>query len=271
LKVALVGTCPSSRMLAPYDDQSWEIWACSPDNAYGRLPRVTKWFEIHGDLTWPESDEWGASKYVGWLNEQQFPIYAIDQSVIKKALTFPKDELLRKFGHFFFTSTFSWAFAHALTKGAEVIGLYGIDMSVASEYAHQRPGLQHFIWLASQAGVEVVAPDESDILQPPALYGYSDATPMGRKLAVRERELQAKVNSLKRTEEQARIDMAFLEGALEDIDYMRNTWLRPDNASDGRVLAIADVKSKRGAPPLRGEDRGAEASPPFSDKVRKNG
>ena len=30
LKIALVGTAPSSRMLAPYNDPSWKIWGCSP-------------------------------------------------------------------------------------------------------------------------------------------------------------------------------------------------------------------------------------------------
>lgn len=212
-------------MLAPYKDESWEIWACSPDNAYGRLPRVSAWFEIHGDLMWPESSEWGAPDYVEWLNKQDFPIWAIDNSVIAKAQTFPKDMLLKKFGYYFFTSTFAWAFAFALTKQVKTIALYGIDMSVNSEYAYQRPALQHFIWLASQANVEVLAPDESDILQPPPLYGYSDATPMGRKLAVRERELQARVDKMRSQVDELQRNIAFLDGALEDVDYTRKTWM----------------------------------------------
>lgn len=225
MKIALVGTCPSSRMLAPYDDESWEIWACSPDNAYGRLPRVSEWFEIHGDLAWPESAEWGAPSYVRWLNDQTFPVWAIDDSVIKKAKAFPKEMLLDKFGYYFFTSTFAWAFAFALTKQAKTIALYGIDMSVNSEYAYQRPALQHFIWLAAQSNVEVIAPDESDILQPPPLYGFSDATPMGRKLAVRERELQTRVNKMRSQVEELQRNIAFLDGALEDVDYTRKTWM----------------------------------------------
>ena len=225
MKIALVGTCPSSRMLAPYGDESWEIWACSPDNAYGRLPRVSEWFEIHGDLTWPESSEWGAPAYVRWLNEQSFKIWAIDDSVIKNAAPFPMEMLLKKFGYYFFTSTFAWAFAFALTKQVKTIALYGIDMSVNSEYAYQRPALQHFIWLAAQANVEVVAPDESDILQPPPLYGFSDATPMGRKLAVRERELQSRINQMRAQADELQRNIAFLDGALEDVDYTRKTWM----------------------------------------------
>lgn len=236
MKVALVGTCPSSKMLAPYKDPSWEIWACSPDNAFGRIPRVSAWFEIHGDLAWPESAEWGAPKYVEWLNQQSFPIYAIDKSVIHNAIPFPKDKMVDTFGKFFFTSTFAWAFAFALTKGANVIGLYGMDMAASSEYAYQRPAVQHFIWLAAQAGVTVIAPDESDILQPPPPYGFADATPMGRKLAVRERELQTRVNQLTRQRDLYNHDIAFLEGALEDIDYLKKTWLGYKDGEDGEVF-----------------------------------
>lgn len=238
MKVALVGTCPSSKMFAPYKDQSWDIWACSPDNAFGRIPRVSAWFEIHGDLAWPESAEWGAPKYVEWLNQQSFPIYAIDQSVIRNAIPFPIEKIVNTFGRYFFTSTFAWAFALALTKGAKIIGLYGIDMSTSGEYAHQRPGIQHFIWLAAQTGVEVIAPDESDILQPPALYGFSDASAMGRKLAVRERELQGRANSLRSLRDQYNRDIAFLDGALEDIDYQRKTWMGYSPSSDGHIAQI---------------------------------
>jgi hypothetical protein len=242
MKVALVGTCPSSKMLAPYNDESWDIWACSPDNAFGRIPRVSAWFEIHGDLAWPESAEWGAPKYVAWLNQQDFPIYAIDQSVIHNSVSFPKNKMLETFGSYFFTSTFAWAFALALTKGAKTIGLYGIDMSTTGEYAHQRPGIQHFIWLAAQAGVEVIAPDESDVLQPPPLYGYSDTSAMGRKLAVRERELQARADNLRAIRDRHNRDIIFLEGALEDIDYQRKTWIGYDPKSDGKVVLCVDSK-----------------------------
>src|SRR5580698_10373126 len=48
LKVAMIGTAPSSRMLAPFNDPSWKIWACSPGNM-NTLPRVDVWFELHSN------------------------------------------------------------------------------------------------------------------------------------------------------------------------------------------------------------------------------
>src|SRR5882724_13388828 len=65
LKIALIGTAPSSRMLAPYNDPSWTIWACSPGNM-NALPRVNVWFELHSNLLWPEHESYG-KPYIEWL------------------------------------------------------------------------------------------------------------------------------------------------------------------------------------------------------------
>jgi hypothetical protein len=102
--------------------------------------------------------------------------------------------------------------------------------------------MQHFIWLAAQAGVEVIAPDESDVLQPPPLYGYADTSAMGRKLAVRERELQARADNLRAIRDRHNRDIIFLEGALEDIDYQRKTWVGYDPRSDGKVVLCVESK-----------------------------
>src|SRR3954468_23311721 len=42
-KVAILGTAPSSRMLAPFNDPEWQIWSCSPGNM-GCIPRFDRWF-----------------------------------------------------------------------------------------------------------------------------------------------------------------------------------------------------------------------------------
>lgn len=242
LKVALVGTCPSSRMLAPYDDPSWEIWGCSPGNAYGAIPRVTRWFEIHGDLEWAESADWGAPRYVEWLKSQDFPIYAQNQDVIPNAIKFPKDEMAKKFGRYFFTSTFAYAFALAIHEGAKEIGLWGIDMEVTSEYQYQRPALQHFIWLAGTQGIKIYAPDESSILHPPPFYGYVDASPMGRKLICRRTELEKKIAYLKKQRDDMSRNLTFLEGCLEDLEWVFDTWtgyVPPEYLAESKIVRLA--------------------------------
>jgi hypothetical protein len=222
LKVALIGTAPSSRMLAPYGDPSWQIWGCSPGNM-NTLPRVDLWFELHSNLLWPEHENYGRP-YIEWLKAQPFPVYMQDQSLVPRATIFPKDEIVAEFGDDFFTSSFTWMMALAMKMGAVEIALYGIDMASRDEYVQQRPGFFFFRYLARQRGIKISAPHESDIMQSPALYAYVDSTPLGRKLSARRQEVQGRINGHAQQIEQATRAKTYLEGAVEDIDYMQSIW-----------------------------------------------
>lgn len=222
LKIALVGTAPSSRDLAPYNDPSWTIWACSPGNM-GILPRVNAWFEVHSNLLWPEFASYGAP-YVEWLKKQTFPIYMQDQSLVPNATPLPIRELTAEFGKYFFTSSFAYMIAMAIKAGATDIALFGIDMASKDEYILQRPGGHYFMQEASKRGIRVVIPYESDLAQPPALYGYSDSTPFGRKIYVRKKELADRVASMKAEKARLEHSITYLEGAVEDADYFASIW-----------------------------------------------
>ncbi len=226
LKVACVGTAPSSRMLAPYADTSWTIWGCSPGNMK-ILPRVDAWFEIHGSLLWPENKHYG-EPYLAWLNEQKIPVYMQDQRYLPQAISLPLKELVKEFGPYYFTSSFAWMMAMAMHMGAKEIALYGIDMASRDEYILQRPGAYHFFQEAKRRGVKMSAPYESDIMQPPGLYGFSETTPFGRKMIARQQEIKERIAGLKAQRDQTVNSLSnqitYLEGALEDLDYIQSIW-----------------------------------------------
>jgi len=221
-RVCIIGSAPSSRKLAPFGDPNWTMWACSPPNS--DLPRIDLWFELHGDLAWPESAHW-ASPYLHWLNAQKFPVYAQDQMVIPRAMTFPKDELIARFTPMFFTSTFSWMLAYALAAGVKEVMLFGVDMATQEEHAKQKPHFHHFVDLAIRSGVKITCPYESDVLQPAPLYGYADATAMGRKLATRKAELDERIAAAKRDKAVIEANLSHLEGALDQLNYHMSVWL----------------------------------------------
>lgn len=223
LKVALIGTAPSSRMLAPFNDPSWQIWACSPGNM-NILPRVDLWFEIHGNLHWPECESYG-KPYVEWLKTLNIPVYMQDQKYVPHAVSFPKDEMVKEFGGDFFTSSFAWMMALAITKGAKEIALYGIDMASKDEYVLQRPGFYYFRQMAQKRGIKVFAPNESDIMMPPGLYGYSEVTPMGRKILARKKEIADRLTGLRNELGRVQQNITYLEGAAEDISYFESIWI----------------------------------------------
>lgn len=256
LKVACIGTAPSSRLLAPFNDPTWQIWGCSPGNQ-GVLPRVDVWFEIHKNLLWPEYKHYG-EPYINWLKQQKFPIYMQDQSLVPNAITFPYQELVEEFGPYFFTSSFSWMMAFAMKCRAKEIALYGIDMASREEYIIQRPGAYYFMLEGAKRGIKVTAPYESDIMQPPGLYGFSDGKPFGRKLLARRTELKQRIAALQQEKNavvaqkvaQLDHDIAYLQGADEDLDYMISIHIgAQDNAGTGyldRLLEKAKPPESQG-------------------------
>lgn len=223
LKIALIGTAPSSRDLAPYNDPSWTIWACSPGNAHGVIPRVDAWFEIHSNLMWPECVSYGAP-YVEWLKQQKFPIYMQDQRLVPNATPLPIQELVQEFGKYFFTSSFAYMLAMAIKAGAQEIAMFGIDMASKDEYILQRPGGHYFMQEAAKRGIKVNVPFESDLAQHPALYGYIDSTPFGRKLHVREQEIKSRIANMDAEIAKLTHSKTYLQGALEDLDYVKSIW-----------------------------------------------
>jgi len=222
LKIALIGTAPSSRHLAPFNDPEWTIWACSPGNQ-GNIPRVDAWFEVHSNLLWPECEAYG-KPYIEWLKQQTFPIYMQDQRLIPHAISLPIQELVTEFGKYFFTSSFAYMLAMAIKAGASEIALFGIDMASKDEYILQRPGGHYFMQEAAKRGIKVSVPFESDLAQPPALYAYDDSTPFGRKYYVREKELTDRITTMVAERDKLNHGITFLQGALEDMNYWRSIW-----------------------------------------------
>lgn len=219
LKIALIGTAPSSRMLAPYNDPSWTIWGCSPGNMKV-IPRFNMWFEVHGtNLLWPENASYAAD-YIKWMRELECPVYMQDQQLVPHALTIPKDDLIKEFGPYFFTSTFAWMLGMAIMLGAEEIAMFGIDMASRDEYIIQRPGAYYFMIRGHERGCKVWAPYESDIMQPPPLYGYSDVGQFCRKMLARTSELKERLVPMRQQRDALVQNITYLEGALENQDYV---------------------------------------------------
>ncbi|HEY6022041.1 MAG TPA: hypothetical protein VIY48_19890, partial [Candidatus Paceibacterota bacterium] len=105
-------------------------------------------------------------------------------------------------------------------KGAKEIALFGIDMASRDEYIIQRPGAYYFFMEGRKRGIKMMAPYESDIMQPPPLYGYSDVGPFGRKLRARQSELKERIAPMEQQKASLENNITYLKGALEDIDYI---------------------------------------------------
>lgn len=229
-RIALIGSAPSSVNLAPWADGSWEVWGCSP-GAWPHAKRVNRWFEIH---RW-EDKPWFSAEYINFMRSISGPVYMINAvPEIPNSVAYPKDEMLARFGPWFFSSSLSWMFALAIAEGATEIGLWGVDMSATEEWVYQRSGCHYFIDLAKRMGIKVTTPVESDLLRPPPLYGFSEIDPMVGKMRARMEELQGRMQDAIRREAAAHDERMFLQGAIDDMTYFQRTWV-----SDPLAISMA--------------------------------
>lgn len=224
LKVAIIGTCPSSMHLAPFDDPSWEIWGLNTLHSFA-LPRWDRWFDLH-PVEWTKGIQEG--KQWAWMtNDHGRPMYMQEACAdVPHSLKFPLDEITARFGGYF-TNTVSLMIAFAMLEGATEIGLYGVDMAQTAEYAAQRPSCEYFIGLARGMGITVHVPAESQLLKTAGVYGYDMSGEVMAKLRARERELQGKVQQFERQRDEAEANRLVFSGALDNLHWTKQFFHPP--------------------------------------------
>lgn len=245
-KIAIIGKAPSSRLLAPYDDPTWEIWSLS-DN-YNVIPRWDRWFEIH-DLDrykqlYPSYYDWMASLPAGGK-----PLYVTEpRPELPAAVQFPWQHLVKKYGRYF-TNTISWQTVFAIEElnravrklGGEdgsidltepltathyqrygaTIGVWGVDMATNTEYAHQRPSCEYFLGWVQGLGIELVLPDEADMLKCARMYAVEAFRgQLDRKIRVRTHELSQRKAKMANELQQAERAAMLMAGADQELDLI---------------------------------------------------
>ncbi len=146
---------------APYPGE--EVWCINNPWAQRRQrgPRVltewTHWFNFHTFrhqvLCYPRG--------VAYLMRKDGtrPVYMQEVNKdIPGSVTFPKDALLKYFGHRYFTCSAAWQMAFAIYIGMQWMEIWGHRMSAAGEHAGQRAGFLFWVGEARRRGIEVVVP-----------------------------------------------------------------------------------------------------------------
>lgn len=163
-KIAIVGRHPATRMQAPWDDPTWQIWIVAPAGSTGMAPRWDAALEIH-DYPWETEDF-----HRDWLREQHKPVLVNRlRGECPGEVLFPRQELVDRFGPFF-TNSIAWLQGLAISLGTtEEIALYGVEMEAESEYVYQRPSCLWMIGVAQGRGIRVTLPAECRLMKA-ALY-----------------------------------------------------------------------------------------------------
>lgn len=260
-KIAILGTAGTSVELAPFKDPSWAIWACSP-GAYPICAKTRSdvWFEPHrwqptppGRFGAPGTKPWFSPEFHSFLQQHKGPVfmtgdirtkddtgspdellakYGRPDPSIPNSIPVPYGYLKKKYGPYFWTSTVAYMQAMAIETlgpralmGEEVyLGFWGVDMAASEEYAYQRPGCQHWVGLAMSLGIQVVLPQESDLMRPQTMYGIGECNPRHIRLNARRTEIQAHVNNMQAQHNELGQKMLLAKGAMAEIDYVLSTW-----------------------------------------------
>jgi hypothetical protein len=230
MQIAVCGSAPSSRMLAPFNDPTWEIWACSPQNY--DFPRVDAWFEVHSlDRKYCHAN----MPYYNILKEHPRVYLSAPDKRLPKGIVIDEKPYLAKYGPYFFTSSLAWMMACAIEQKPKRIGIWGVDMSAAEEYGYQRAGMHYFMQKAAELGIEILLPPQSDLAMPCPLYGWKEHWPMFWKIRQSAKELEQKAHERAKTEKQAHDEKLVYQGARDFLEYIQNTWLydtRPSPAAE---------------------------------------
>lgn len=256
MKIAILGSAPSSMSKAPLGDPSWQIWACSP-GTYASLSRVDAFYEVHrwepGIIGRADTQKpWFSPEYVMWMKTVPPVVWVSDQDALRdlpNAKMLPWQELVAKYGHYLWTSSIAYMLAMAIDKieaarderkekglpeEQDVIGLWGVDMAANEElYSGQRAACQMFLQLLVGKQINFYIPPESDLAVPPPMYGVSETHHRAIKWLERKRELTNRLAAANATVQQAQNSAHFLQGALDDINYMQTMWLHQGDDSLG--------------------------------------
>ncbi len=268
-RIAILGTAPTSRDLAPFDDLEWDIWVCSAGNQ-GLVKRVSRWFELHAivELVAPENSGW-ALPHFAWLNAQTFPITMQEKNdLIARAepfklleKNFGADSLEARFRKPGFdllnwiSSSVVMMIAQALVEidaaGGGEIAIFGVDMAADQEhYTSQKAGCWRMLEIAAERGVSVKIPRESSLGRRAPIYGYNEATPMGRRMNAVKHMVLTKRAEMVAMRDRMISEITYFDGALEQINYFIRTWVDGSDAELDVGLSAIEAKAATVIEPL---------------------
>lgn len=233
-KLCIIG-CSDSKTLAPVKDESYEFWGVN--NLFLTMPDVawSRWFEIH-TITFngqhylrrgkPVFRGLDVDTYLRKIAQLSCPVYMQKLwSSIPNAILYPKDAIIQKFGRYF-TNTISYQIALGVYLGFTTIAVYGVDMAVQTEYYVQRPSCEYFIGLARGLGIDVIVPDEADLLKTRYLYAFEEQEEDAFKKKIKHTKLSMQSRRSQATMQRDQLNRQVEQyiGAELAMDEMTKIW-----------------------------------------------
>jgi hypothetical protein len=246
-RVYIVG-CAGTKDTVPYDDTEAEFWGVN--NLYGvALPgaKFTRWFEIHNIwfdnnikklLRRGDNDFRGqkVEEYMKGLAALNIPIYMQQfwPDLVPNSVQYPLAEMLNYFAvekglgrdARYLTNTISLEIALAIYEGFKDIHVYGVDMSVGTEYEKQRPSCEFWLGLAKGMGINIHVPDEADLMKTRFIYGFEEPlqNEFSKKLKKLKKDMTQKANMAQQQFFNSQKALEQYQGAIGAVSEMEKIW-----------------------------------------------
>lgn len=241
-KVAIIGFTQHS-LKAPWLDETWELWGLNDlyhifdahNPEIWKTDRV-RWFQLHQEDAGTSAFATGARdpEHVQWLEAGHCPIYMWQPKPrYPTSVAYPMLQMLDAFPRKYFNNSISWELALAIAEGFQTIGLFGVDMALdgvhgESEYSWQRPSVEYFVGIAEGRGIEVVIPEESEILKCGYLYGWDNPSVLRAKMLSRLQQLEAQEVEATNQYEAMKRQLHEVRGAKHDVAWVLRNYLPGD-------------------------------------------
>jgi hypothetical protein len=256
-RVYIVG-CAGNKDVVPYDDKDAEFWGVN--NLYGvplKGAKWDRWFEIHN--IWfdpnkkklvrrddPDFRGQPVDKYMEGLAALNCPVYMQQfwPELVPLSVPYPLEPMLRWFAEEkglgiekarYLTNTISYEIALAIFEGFKEIEVWGVDMSVGTEYAAQRPSCEWWLGIAAGLGIKINIPPENDLLKTRFMYGFEERRQNLFKKKVKKMKIDM-MQKMGQTQQQAMAAQKALDqyqGAIHAVQEIDKIWSNLDDDVKG--------------------------------------
>jgi hypothetical protein len=139
----------------------------------------------------------------------------------------------------------------------------GLASHNTEEYGYQRAGCQYMAMIASIRGIKITAPPQSDLFVPPPRYGFIEQSHMYLKARARMIELNGRKQACEQMAQSKAHETAFLQGAIDDLTYVVNTW---PGLAEERDPAAALSRMRRASPVVQAAEAALASVTPAPNK-----
>jgi hypothetical protein len=199
-RLAIVGSAPNWK-LCPFEDTTLDIWTVN--DMFLSLPRYDAVFEMHKDevIEAHKLRRHSDSRLTYWEALGNLKVPVVMQKThnnIPYSVEFPLEKAIKHMETKYFTNSISYMLAFASLCGYKEIHIYGVNMAHASEYGHQKSSCEYFVGFLRGKGINIIIPEQSDLLRTTHLYGYElFDVEMAKIMRTKIHELKANIKALK--------------------------------------------------------------------------